>query len=75
MHLLAHLKTKQKHQQQQQKYLLMSLKETDTDMYTDDPTLTAQAKTLPELEEKLNIDAGIVSDWCRENKKKHLKVK
>ncbi len=33
-----------------------------------DSTLTAQTKTLPELEEKLNIDAGIVSDWCRVNK-------
>ncbi len=44
--------------------LPMSLKEIDTDMYADDSTVTAQAKTVPDLEEKLNIYASIVFDWC-----------
>ncbi len=44
--------------------LPISLKEIDADMYADYSTLTAQAKTVPELEEKLNIYASIVSDWC-----------
>ncbi len=46
----------------------MSLKETDADMYADDSTLTTHAKTVPGLEEKLNINAGIMSDWSRVNK-------
>ncbi len=32
--------------------LLMALHDTNTDMYADHPTLAAQAKTTPELEEK-----------------------
>ncbi len=42
----------------------MALQDTDTDMYADDLTLTAQAKTTPELEEKLSSDAAKVSTWC-----------
>ncbi len=45
----------------------MALQDTDTDMYADDSTLTAQAKTTPELEEKLSSDAAKVSTWCQEN--------
>ncbi len=37
------------------------------DMYADVSTLTAQAKTTPELEEKLSSDAAKVSTWCQEN--------
>ncbi len=47
--------------------LPMALQDTDTDMYADDSTLTAQAKTTPELEEKLSSDAAKVSTWCQEN--------
>ncbi len=36
-------------------------------MYADDSTLTAQAKTTPDLEEKLLSDAAKVSTWCQEN--------
>ncbi len=43
----------------------MSLTKTNADMYADDSTLTAPAKTVTELEEKQNIDASIMSDWCR----------
>ncbi len=43
----------------------MALQDTDTDMYADDST--AQAKTTPELEEKLSSDAAKVSTWCQEN--------
>ncbi len=43
----------------------MALQDTDTDMYADDLTLTAQAKTTPELEEKLSSDAAKVSTWCQ----------
>ncbi len=39
----------------------MALQDTDTDMYADDSTLTAQAKTTPELEEKLSSDAAKLS--------------
>ncbi len=45
----------------------MALQDTDTDMYADDSTLTAQANTTPELEEKLPYDAAKVSTWCQEN--------
>ncbi len=37
-------------------------------MYADDSTLTAEAKTVPQLEENLNIDADIMYDWSRVNK-------
>ena len=36
-------------------------------MYADDSTLTAQAKTTPELNETLNGQMALVSDWCGEN--------
>ncbi len=39
----------------------MALQDTDTDIYADDSTLTAQAKTTPEPEEKLSSDADKVS--------------
>ncbi len=45
----------------------MALQDTDTDMYAIDSTLTAQAKTTPELEQKLSSDAAKVSTWCQEN--------
>ncbi len=44
-------------------HLLMALQDTDTDMYADDSTLTALAKTTPKLEEKLSSDAAKVSTW------------
>ncbi len=47
--------------------LLMALQDTDTDMYADDSTLTAQAKTTYELGEKLSSDAAKVSTCCQEN--------
>ncbi len=43
----------------------MALKESDADMYSDDST---QAKTVPELEQKLVADAHKVSDWCTKNR-------
>ncbi len=46
----------------------MALQDTDTDMYADDSTLIAQAKTTPELEEKLSSDATKVSTWFQENR-------
>ncbi len=45
----------------------MALQDTDTDMYADDSTLTAQAKSIPELEDKLSSNAAKVSTWCQEN--------
>ncbi len=45
----------------------MALQDTDTEMYADDSTLTAQAKTTPELEDKLSSDAAKLSTWCQEN--------
>ncbi len=45
----------------------MALQDTDTDMYADNSTLTAQAKTTPVLKEKLSSDAAKVSTWCQEN--------
>ncbi len=47
--------------------LPMALQDTNTDMYTDDTTLIAQAKTTPELEEKLSSYAAKVSTWCQKN--------
>ncbi len=47
--------------------LLMPLQDTDTDMYADHSTLTAQAKTTPELKEKISSDAAKVLIWCQEN--------
>ncbi len=47
--------------------LPMALQDTDTDMHADDSTLTAQAKTTPQLEERLSSDAAKVSTWCEEN--------
>ncbi len=44
----------------------MALEESNADMYADDSTLTAQAKTVPELEHKLASDAHKVYDWCTE---------
>ncbi len=44
-----------------------ALEESDADMYADESTHTAQAKGVPELEQKLTTDAYIVSDWCNEN--------
>ncbi len=48
----------------------MALEESDVDMYADaeDSTLTAQAKTVPELEQILAADAHKVCDWCTENR-------
>ncbi len=43
--------------------MFILLKEIDADMYADDSTPTAQAKTVPDLEEKLNIYASIVFGW------------
>ncbi len=45
----------------------MALQDTDTDMYANNSTLTAQANTTPDLEEKLSSDAAKVSTWCQEN--------
>ncbi len=47
--------------------LPMALQDTNTDMYADDSTLTAQAKTIPKLEEKLSSDVAKVSNWYQEN--------
>ncbi len=47
--------------------LPMALQDTDTDMYADDSTLTAQSKSTPELEEKLSSHASKVSTWYQEN--------
>ncbi len=47
--------------------LPMAIQDTNTDMYGDDSTMTAQSKTTPELEEKLSSDAAKVSTWCQEN--------
>ncbi len=44
-------------------YLPVAFQDTDTDMYADDSTLTAQATTTPELEEKLSSDAAKLSTW------------
>ncbi len=46
----------------------MALQTSDADMYTDDSTLTAKAKTVAELEQKLASHAHKVSDWCTENR-------
>jgi retron-type reverse transcriptase len=47
--------------------LPMVLEASDADMYADDSTLTAQAQSVPELEQKLTVDADIVSEWCADN--------
>ncbi len=39
----------------------------DFDMYADDSTLHAAAKTLDELELILNNDVECVSKWCKQN--------
>ena len=40
----------------------------DFDMYADDSTLHAAAKTLDELELILNNDVECVSKWCKQNR-------
>lgn len=50
--------------------LPMSLDD-NADMYADDSSITAQAKTVPELEAKLNFDSEKISNWCIEN---HMSV-
>ncbi len=45
----------------------MALQDTNTEMHADDSTLTAQAKTTPELDETLSSNAAKVSTWFQEN--------
>ncbi len=40
----------------------MALEESDADMYTDDFTLTAQAKPVSDLEKKLTTDSHKISE-------------
>jgi hypothetical protein len=47
--------------------LPLALDDSDTDMYADDSTVTAQGKTTIELEEKLSADAEKITEWCSEN--------
>lgn len=42
--------------------------DSELDMYADDSTLHAAAKTLEELEEILSKDMASVQQWCRENR-------
>jgi hypothetical protein len=42
----------------------LALEESEADMYADDSSITAQAETVPELEQKLTKDAEIISQWC-----------
>ena len=48
--------------------LPMALQDSEADMYADDSTITAQAKTVPKIEQSLNKDANIITQWCSENK-------
>jgi ribonuclease P/MRP protein subunit RPP40 len=47
--------------------LPMSITESETDMYADDSSMTAVAKTVPELNDKLDTDMDNVDGWCGEN--------
>ncbi len=41
---------------------------TELNMYADDNTLAASAKTLTLVEQKLSSDTAKVEDWCDKNK-------
>ena len=40
----------------------------DVDMYADDSTISAQARTTSELNQKPDENMSYISDWCTENK-------
>ncbi len=48
--------------------LALETENTKLDMYADDSTLAASAKTLTLVEQKLSSDASKVEDWCDTNK-------
>ncbi len=48
--------------------LALETENTELDIYADDSTLGASAKTLTLVEQKLNSDAAKVEDWCDTNK-------
>ncbi len=47
--------------------LPLALDKGDTDMYTDDSSVTTSARTVPELEQHLVEDIDKVSKWCSDN--------
>ncbi len=47
--------------------LAVETENTELDMYADDSTLAASAKTLTLVEQKLSSEAAKVEDWCDTN--------
>ncbi len=48
-------------------YLALETENTGIDMYADDSTLGASAKTLTLVEQNRSSDAATVEDWCDTN--------
>ena len=46
----------------------LSVENTTLDMYADDSTASTSAKTVPQLQEKLQTDMDNISNWCNHNK-------
>ena len=42
--------------------------DSNIDMYADDSSVTSAAKSVPELNEKLNADLQSISAWCKDNR-------
>jgi hypothetical protein len=42
--------------------------DSEIDMYADDSSITSTAKTVPELNDRLNADLKDISSWCKENR-------